>query len=146
MMSTMEKVLYLKRLDLFREFPGRELGAIAHIVTEEALDKGDVLMRRNDPGDALYLIVDGHMSVVRPIRGEDKVVAIVGPDECVGEMAILGDQPRIATIEAIEPCRVLKIDRDDFRALIMRKPQMAFALFRILLRRIDEVRESKSKV
>lgn len=145
MMSTMEKVLYLRQLDLFRDFGGEELSAIASIVSEASVSKGDTLIRRDDPGDALYLIVEGQIGVIKLVRGEEKMVAIMGPEECVGEMAILGDQARTATIQALEPCRLLKIAREDFCALIRKRPEMAFVLFRILLARINEMAEELSK-
>ena len=146
MMSTMAKVLYLRQLDLFREMSGEELSTIAHIVTEESLAKGHVLFRQDEPGDALYLIVSGQVEVVKSVHGEDKVVAILGPPECVGEMAILGDQPRTATIQGMEPCRLLKIARGEFRALIMARPEMAFVLFRVLVQRMVEMTEQMKKV
>ena len=76
------------------------------------------------------------MEVFRKVGEKDYPLAILGPKECFGEMAILDDEPRSASIRALEPTTVLKIDRESFRELINERPQISFAIFKILSNRL----------
>ena len=145
MMSTMERILYLKQLPLFGSFAGVELSAVAQIVEEVEAKKNEIVFEQGDYGDALYLIVEGRVAVIQSSGGKQKTLAIMGENECFGEMAILTDEQRSATIQATEPSRFLRVSRDDFRALIFRNPEMAFPLFNILATRIRRLSENQTK-
>ena len=82
MLSTVEKVLFLKSIDLFSQIPGEDLAQIALISTEETRDTNDEIFAEGESGDALYLVLDGKVRVHR----EDRVIAELGERECFGEM------------------------------------------------------------
>jgi len=76
------------------------------------------------------------VEVFRRVGATERPLAYLGEKECFGEMAILDDQPRSASVRAVELTTVVKIDRDSFRELILERPQIAFAIFKILSGRL----------
>jgi len=132
MLSTVEKVLFLKSIDLFSQIPGEDLAQIALISTEEARDPNEDVFAEGESGDALYLVLDGRVRVHR----EDRVIAELGERECFGEMAILDAAPRSATVTAITDTNLLKIPREDFQEIMAEKPEIATGIIKVLSRRL----------
>jgi len=134
MISTVEKVLFLKSIDLFSQIPGEDLAALALIASEERRDPGDEIFAEGESGDALYLVLDGK---VRVHRG-DRVIAELGERECFGEMAILDAAPRSATVSALASTNLLKITREDFQDIMSEKPEIAQGVIKVLTRRLRD--------
>lgn len=134
MISTVEKVLFLKSIDLFSQIPGEDLAAIALIATEEGRDAGDEIFAEGESGDALYLVLDGKVRVHKV----DRVIAELGERECFGEMAILDAAPRSATVTAVTPINLLKIAREDFQEIMSEKTEIAEGIIKVLTRRLRD--------
>ena len=134
MISTVEKVLFLKSIDLFRALPSEELAQIAEIAEEQAFVAGDPVFAEGEPGDALYLVVEG---AVRVHRG-DKQLAQLGVRDVVGEMAVLDGEPRSASVTVVKDAALLKIGRDDFRDILSERPEIAMGVMKVLTRRLRE--------
>ncbi|MBX5482508.1 MAG: cyclic nucleotide-binding domain-containing protein [Myxococcaceae bacterium] len=132
MLSTVEKVLFLKSIDLFSQIPGEDLTQIALVSTEESHEPGDEIFAEGEPGDALYLVLDGKVRVHK----HDRVIAELGERECFGEMAILDSTSRSATITAITDVNLLKISREDFQEILNEKPEIAVGIIKVLTRRL----------
>src|SRR5436190_20941759 len=105
MFSVVERVLFLKSIDLFSQIAGEELAHVARVAAEESFDKGDLIIQLGDTGDSLYLIVQGNVRV----HVGDKDIARLGERQCFGEMAILDSEPRSATITAVDDTVCLKL-------------------------------------
>jgi HEAT repeat protein/ATP/ADP translocase len=136
MLLTVEKALFLKSAPLFAGLEGEELAALADIALQHAYEPGEIIFEENQPPHHLYVIVEGKVEVFRRAGSVERTLAYLGEKECFGEMAILDDQPRSASVRAVERTDVLKIDRDSFRELILERPQIAFAIFKILSGRL----------
>lgn len=134
MISTVEKVLFLKSIDLFSQIPGEDLARVAQIAEELEFEDGERIMQEGEMGDSMYLIVDG---VVQVFKGERKVVEL-SERECVGEMAILDSEPRSATVQASSPVRTLRIAREDFYELMNEKAEIARGIIKVLTRRLRQ--------
>ena len=132
MLSTVEKVLFLKSIDLFSQIPGEDLAQVALIATEEAREQGEEIFAEGEAGDALYLVLDGK---VRVHRG-DRQIAELGERECFGEMAILDASPRSATVTAMTDTNLLKISREDFQEIMAEKPEIALGIIKVLSHRL----------
>ncbi len=132
MLSTVEKVLFLKSIDLFSQIPGEDLAQVAQVSTEEAREPGEEIFAEGEAGDALYLVLDGKVRIHR----SDRVIAELGERECFGEMAILDPAPRMATVTAINDTSLLKISREDFQEIILEKPEIAMGIIKVLTRRL----------
>ena len=132
MLTTVEKVLFLKSIDLFSQIPGEDLAQVALIATEEQRENGEDIFIEGDVGDALYLVLDGKVRVHK----QDRVIAELGERECFGEMAILDTAPRSATVTAISDTNLLKISREDFQEIMHEKPEIASGIIKVLTRRL----------
>lgn len=132
MLSTVEKVLFLKSVDLFSQIPGEDLANIALIATEEERDRGEEIFAEGEEGDALYLVLDGKVRV----HSADRLIAELGERECFGEMAILDASPRSATVSAVEETHLLKISREDFQDIVGERPEIAMGIIQVLTRRL----------
>ncbi len=134
MLSTVEKVLFLKSIDLFSQIPGEDLAQVALVSAEEPREPGEEIFAEGETGDALYLVLEGK---VRIHRG-DRVIAELGERECFGEMAILDPAPRMATATSLHDSTLLKISREEFQELVLEKPEIAMGIIKVLSRRLRE--------
>ena len=138
MLLTIEKVLFLKSAPLFAGLDSEELAALADIALEKECQPNEILFEENQPAHHLYVVVRGKVEVFRRVDSREHPIAFLGEKECFGEMAILDDEPRSACVRAVDPTLVLKIDRDSFRELINERPQISFAIFKILSNRLRQ--------
>ena len=132
MISTVEKVLFLKSIDLFSQIPGEELSQIALITDEILFEEGDEIFHEGDPGDTLYFVIDGKVRIFT--RNEE--LAVLGDRQVFGEMALLDSQPRSASATAVTDITLLKIHRDDFREILSEKGEIAQGVIKVLTRRL----------
>jgi CRP-like cAMP-binding protein len=132
MISTVEKVLFLKGVDLFSAIPGEDLAQIAQISDEVDLDAGESIFKEGDRGDSLYLIVIGQ---VRIHRGASEI-AVLGERQVFGEMALLEGEPRSATATAVGECTCLRIQQEDFQDILAEKSEIAQGIIKVLSRRL----------
>jgi CRP-like cAMP-binding protein len=133
-LTTVEKVLFLKSIDLFRALPSEELAQIAEIAEEQEFVAGDPVFAEGEMGDALYLVITG---AVRVHKGE-KQLALLNVRDVVGEMAVLDGEPRSASVSVVEDAALLKIGRDDFRDILSERPEIAMGVMKVLSRRLRE--------
>ena len=106
-MSLKQEFELLRRVPIFAEIEPAKLKLLAFMSERVAFDPGKRLMRQGDPADAAYLIIDGHAEVIVETPAGPVIVATLGPNELVGEMGILCDVPRNATVCAKRPPRRL---------------------------------------
>lgn len=87
--------------------------------------RGEVIFHEGDPGDALHHIVKGHVSVrVSTPRGDQAILRVLGPDDVVGEFALVSPGPRAATVTALEATETMMLDREAFAALREERPSV----------------------
>lgn len=134
MITTVEKVLFLKSIDLFRALPGEELAQIADIAEEMPISSGGLVFGEGEPGDALYIVVEGR---VRVHKG-DRALAELGERECFGEMSVLDSEPRSASVSATEETVLLKIGREEFRDILAERPEISVGIMKVLSRRLRD--------
>jgi CRP-like cAMP-binding protein len=136
MLTTVEKMLFLHSVDIFKDIPLDNLMTIAGIASEESYTKNTVLFEEGEEGDSLYLIVEGRVGVKKKGNEDEELVAEIGASQCVGEMAILSDEPRTATVETMEDTNLLVINKKSFKTIVRKNPEIAFHIFNILVRRM----------
>lgn len=98
---------------------------------------GDVLFREGEAGDRMFVIQAGAVKITKSMAGEQKVLAVLGPGEFLGEMAILNGKPRTATATVVEPARCLLIDARTLEAMVSKNAEIALRLIKKLARRLD---------
>ncbi len=138
MLLTVEKVLFLKSAPLFANLDGEELAALADISLEKDFQPGEIIFEEKQVAHHLYLVVKGKVEIFHRRDSKEYPVAVLGEKECFGEMAILDDECRSASVRAVDSTLVLKIDRESFRELISERPNISFAIFKILCTRLRQ--------
>lgn len=141
MISTVEKVLFLKSIDLFSQIPGEDLVRVAQIAEEIDFEPKEAIMTEGEIGDSMYLIVDGRVQVYKGAR----LVVELGERECVGEMAILDSEPRSATVRASTQVSALKIEREDFYDLMSERQDIAQGIIKVLTRRLRQTTQTTAQ-
>jgi predicted acylesterase/phospholipase RssA/CRP-like cAMP-binding protein len=119
----------LRVSNLFGPAPDNVLSDLEAELEMVTLTGGEVLFRQGDAGDALYVVVSGRLNVAVEREIGEFVVAELGQGETVGEMALLGGDPRSATVYAIRDTRLAKLSRSGFERLLMRHPLETVPLF-----------------
>lgn len=119
-----------RRFALFAELDERELSAIASIAKPKSYERDETVMHAEESGDVFCLIRTGKVKVTMTSpEGKEIILSTLGPGDFFGEMALLDDEPRSATVVAIEPLDVLIIWRNDFLVML----QQNFSITRKVL-------------
>jgi CRP-like cAMP-binding protein len=138
-LSILEKVVFLRRVELFSALDVRALAAIATIAQERTLEPGEILCSEGEPGDSMFCIVEGQVEVLKSHpQGSGAKLAEVGSPEVLGEMALFDEKPRSATLKAGEKSTVLVIPRGAFLEIMREYPQVGISALKILSRRLRE--------
>ena len=129
------KVEALKRAPLFAGLSRKELVQLARVSEDVEVPPGKVLCKEGQTGREFFVIVDGEVEVTR----SDKHVATRTGGEFFGEIALLEDTPRTATVTAKTPLRFFVLTRKDFRHLVNENPNVERKVLRALARRVVEL-------
>jgi len=131
--------MVLKSVPMFGSFAPEQLRALATMVTRRSASRGTAVMREGDAVDCLYIVVFGRLKVMMgEVDGKETILSILGPGEFFGEMGLIDDNPRSASVIAIEPCELLAITKRAFRKCLVENSDLAMAVMRVLVRRLRE--------
>ncbi|HET9736376.1 MAG TPA: cyclic nucleotide-binding domain-containing protein [Burkholderiales bacterium] len=129
----------LRSVPLFASFSEEPLRMLTTVVTRRSVTRGTIIMAAGDPTDSLYIILSGRLKVMMSdADGKEVILTILGPGEFFGEMGLIDDAPRSASVIAIEPCELLSINRRDFKKCLAENFEMSMAVMRGLVRRLRE--------
>lgn len=127
----------LRNVPLFRNLDAAKLKLLAFTSERLTYGAGDTLFNQGDSGESAYVIVEGEADIIINTPGGPIVVATVKQNDWVGEIAILCDVPRTATITAKSKLTTLRISKDVFFQLVMQFPQMSVEVMRELAFRLE---------
>src|SRR4051812_10695197 len=140
---TQEHAQVFLELPLLAKLPPEDLRALANIARVQHFRAGSVIFRQGEPGDSLHAILEGRVRIaVILATGAETTMAMMGPGECFGELAILDGRPRSATAICVEPTRTLSVTRGDFVNWLSDKPRAALLLLETLSLRLRTTNES----
>jgi CRP-like cAMP-binding protein len=125
------RIKLLSSCDLMRHLPADQIEPLLQSIRDRTLKAGGIVFRAGDAGDALFIVARGKVEVLKPGGDDAGAIAVLGPGQAFGEMALLSGEPRTATIRAAEDTELLAIAKDDFERLVENDPQMAEAVTRI---------------
>lgn len=128
------KLELLSKVSLFEHCTPKELQLIAQLTDQIDVPAGDVLTREGTPGREFYVIVEGKAKVTLG----DKEVATLGAGDFFGEMAIVDQGPRAATVTAETPMRLYLVDHQPFWTMVHTAPSVAQNVMRALAQRLRE--------
>ncbi len=145
-LTTVEKMMLIRQVPMFSELDADDLEELASIVEERIINPNKDLFLEGDAGDAVYLIVKGHVRVY--LGGGDRpetTLNELGPGACIGEMAVLDQEPRSASVRALERTRTLRVPGDGFKRLMSQRPEMSEAIVTDLVARMRRLNAQLSK-
>ncbi len=137
-MSLHEEVEALRNIPLFAKIDASKLKLLAFTSERVNYEPGKDLFKQGDPGDAAYIILDGEADIIVDTPGGELVVASMKKNDFVGDIAILCDVPRTATVRATKPLSTLVITKDLFFQLVTEFPDMSVAIMRELAQRLHK--------
>jgi CRP-like cAMP-binding protein len=140
-MSLKEEVELLQRIPFFANVEPAKLKLLAFTSERVAFERDQVLFRQGDAGDAAYIIVEGEVDVLVDTPAGPLAVATLGKNAFFGEIAILCDIPRTATMRAKTRLVTLRITKDLFLKLLTEFPTMAVAMMRELASRLEHTNQ-----
>lgn len=132
MLTTIERVIILKDVELFAETPDELLAEVAGLLTEVELSPGQSVFAKGDAGDSLYIIVSGRVRV----HDGDFTINWLGESEVFGEMALLDTETRMAGVTAEEDTLLLRLDQESFYELVDTRSEVARGIIRVLTARL----------
>jgi CRP/FNR family transcriptional regulator, cyclic AMP receptor protein len=138
-MAMMVSTAVLKTVPMFATFPEDQLRMLTTVVTRRSAPRSTTIMAGGDATDSLYIILSGRLKVMMSdAEGKEVILSILGPGEFFGEMGLIDDEPRSASVVTIEPCELLAVAKRDFRKSLAENFEMAMAVMRGLVRRLRE--------
>ncbi len=129
---TVRRLFALEGVEIFAQSDVDDLAAVAGVAKEEKFRKGERIYAEGDPGDALYVIVDGAVEA----RRDGEVVLTMKTRESFGETSLFDGAPRINEVIATQDTTVLTIDRRDFLDLLGDRPELLAGMFRVMSRQL----------
>ena len=132
MAATDTKLQMLKSVPLFAAMRPKDLASLERLTDTIDLPAGKTLMREGDNGNEMFVIASGSVGVERGGRQ----VAKMGPGEAVGEMALLSEGPRRATVTTLEPTTVFAIQHREFHTLMADSAELRTCIFENLAKRV----------
>jgi CRP-like cAMP-binding protein/HEAT repeat protein len=152
MLTTIEKVIFLKQVPFFQTMTTDHLRIFASISEEATFEEGERIITEGDRGDTLYVIINGNIAIQRRTQrrqGEDVTrLATLGPREYFAEMSVFDSMPYSADAEAMERTDLLLVRQAPLMALIQNQPDLALGLLKVLsvrLRQANEVIAQRSR-
>lgn len=124
----------LKKVPIFSDLPRKELEWISRSLKERVYEPGAVIVKQGDPGVGFFLIAEGNVEVTH----NSHKLREMGPGEFFGEMALMEDRTRTATVTAKTRTRCLQLVRWDFRALLKENPELAVKMLEVVVRRMRD--------
>ncbi|MCP4540079.1 MAG: cyclic nucleotide-binding domain-containing protein [Chloroflexi bacterium] len=146
MLTIIEKVISLRKIQAFQNMSIDELRLLADISEEATYSKGQQILIEGERGDALYVIINGKVSVQRKTDwditpGDITYLAALGPGEYFAEMSLFDDAPHSADVVALEDTELLAVRQAPLVAVIKQRPELALGLFKVLSQRLRQANE-----
>ncbi len=129
----------LRNVWLFSGLTEEQLDAISSFTFQKTFEPGEMIVEEGHTGNGLYMIMSGHVEVVKGL-GTEKARALAqrGPEEVFGEMSLLGEWPRTASVRAIDQVECVGLDRWVFLTQLENQPQLGIRMLQMLAQRLRE--------
>jgi CRP/FNR family cyclic AMP-dependent transcriptional regulator len=129
----------LKRVPLFSTFSEQQLSAVLAYVQHRRYPRNALIVRAGDETDALYIILSGRVKVlIQDDEGHEVILSVMGSHDFFGEMGLLDDQPRSASVETLEPCEMLRLSKAGFVTCMKDNFDLAMRIIRNLVKRLRD--------
>jgi CRP/FNR family transcriptional regulator len=133
----------LASLPLFVALDDEAASALEAAMTARDVTRGHIVFREGDPGDRLFVVLDGKVKISRAAAdGRENLLVVLGPGEMFGELSLFDPGPRTATATAVTDSRLASLDHDDLRPLLLDRPAVAVHLLQALALRLRRTNEA----
>jgi len=140
-LSTLDRILLLREVPMFSKLSPEDLEKIAEIAQEQLFSPQSIICREGDPGSTLFIIVRGEVDVIKLLGKKQSILATRRDGEFVGEMAILESAPRSASLKARGEVRVLTIEGDAFKTILLDRSEVAVSVLKHMSSRVRELND-----
>ncbi|MGA8054000.1 MAG: cyclic nucleotide-binding domain-containing protein [Burkholderiales bacterium] len=124
---------------MFSQLPEGQLSLLTKVVSRKTFPRSTTIINAGDPTDALYIVISGRLKVMMSDdEGREVILAILGQGEFFGEMGLVDDEPRSATVIAIEPCELLVMSKADFKKCLAENFDICMGVMRGLVKRLRD--------
>jgi len=123
---------------IFHDLPEHEVETVEAQLRTVEFAEGDVIVRQGAPADKFFIIVDGEVEVIRDSEGKTRTLGTLGRGQFFGEIAILRDTPRIATVRAVKATTLFAMERDIFRSVVAQSMGTTGDFDRVIRQRLQE--------
>ncbi|HKX25136.1 MAG TPA: cyclic nucleotide-binding domain-containing protein, partial [Actinomycetota bacterium] len=130
-----------RTVPLFSSLTDEQLYPVARLMSERWIDDGEYLCRQGDRGSELYLVLDGEVEVIKESDGASSIVSVAGAGEALGDLAVLTDLPRAASLRARGLVKLLVMRGEHFRSLLREHPDLSLSVTRVIAERLAATEE-----
>lgn len=142
MQELFERILLLKRVSFLSRLRTDELRHVAPMLEPIGWAAGERVFDKGDPGDSLYILLSGKVGISIADAVESmQFVTQLSPGDCFGEMGILDDLPRSATVHVLENSEALSLSRDRLHGMLLAYPELGIGMLSALSRRLREAND-----
>jgi CRP-like cAMP-binding protein len=138
----LERIEFLKRTFLFSSLTDEQLEPVARSMSGRWIPAGAYICRQGEVGRELYMVSHGEVEIIRESNGRHELVHLAQAGACIGEMAVLGDLPRTASMRARGDVNLLVLDWAGLQPLLQQHPDVSIRLIHILVHRLVDTMES----
>jgi len=131
--------LLLHNVPLFSGLDEQQLGVLARAIVRKSVGRNARIIGAGDPTDSLFIVINGRLKVMMSDdQGREVILSILGPGEFFGEMGLLDDSPRSASVVTLEACELLTITKTDFKRSLAENFELSLMVMRGLVKRLRE--------
>jgi len=131
--------LLLRNVPLFAALPDSQLALLTNVVSRRSFPRGTTVIAAGDTTDSLYIVISGRLKVMMSDdEGREVILTMLGPNEYFGEMGLIDDSPRSASVIALEACELLALSKRDFRNCLAENLEMTMTVMRGLVKRLRD--------
>lgn len=135
----------LAAVEMFRSLPDDAIAALSERAVLRRLDAGEVVFEEGDLGESLFVVREGMLKVVRPALGQSLVLDRLGPGRAFGEVAVLNETPRLASVISVEPSQVVEIAKADLDEVLEANPLAVRLMLGSLARSLTLAKEELAR-
>ena len=144
--SLSEKLLLLKKIDMFSDLTAAELAAIAAVTKELEYPEDRIVIKQGDIGETVFLIINGQVEVIKELaEGEELFLDKIESGDSFGEMALLENETRSATVRTSQASHFLILHQQEFNETVLEYPRIALKICKVLSSRIRHLHKKIQK-
>ncbi|MCL4185809.1 MAG: cyclic nucleotide-binding domain-containing protein [Burkholderiaceae bacterium] len=138
-MAHEENKAFLRRVPLLSSLNEQQLETLAAGSTRRNFPKGRTIVAEGEPSQTLYILLSGRAKVQRSdSEGKEVILAVLGSGDFFGEMSLIDEAPRSASVITLESCDFMAINKDSFKSMLMQSNEMCMAVMKGMVRRLRE--------